>query len=272
MCIRDMLVLLAVLSLLAIFGDLPVTWPDRVRALFFASNYGPEPDWYLAHTWSLSVEEHFYLFWPVFLILLGWFRAIIFCLCASVAVTIWRIADIHCMIIPTRVGFTVWRTDANLDFLLLGALAGCLLSRETTRSRLKQLLTPAATVGLLVSGLAVLMLQAYVPHFQHPVRIFEAVVIPFILLGTILNPRQLIGRILEWGWLRWLGRLSYSLYLWQQLFFPRADARSLILGRLQDWPVNIVAALLCAVLSYHLVERPLIKIGHRLARPVTEGH
>jgi peptidoglycan/LPS O-acetylase OafA/YrhL len=86
-----------------------------------------------------------------------------------------------------------------------------------------------------------------------------------------LNPDQILGRILEWNWLRWIGRLSYSLYLWQQLFLVPYNNRVSSLGRLQDWPFNLLAALICAVASYYLVERFFIKLGHKLARPVSEG-
>lgn len=266
-----LLALLVILSLLALMDKVSATGLDRIRALFFASNYGPEPGWYLAHTWSLSVEEHFYLFWPVILIILGWFRALIFCASAALLVTIWRMVDIHFLIVPPEIGFTAWRTDTNLDFILLGAAAGCLLSVESTRTWLKQWLTPIKVFSLVAGGVIALLTQAYVSHIQHPLRMFEALIIPAILAGTILNPGLMGIRILEWSWLRWLGRLSYSLYLWQQLFFPRAGAESSALGRFQDWPFNLVAALACAMASFYLIERPLIKIGHRLARPVTEG-
>ena len=42
---------------------------------------------------------------------------------------------------------------------------------------------------------------------------------PLILLGTVLRPGSYAGRFLELGPLRWVGKISYSLYLWQQLFF-----------------------------------------------------
>ena len=66
--------------------------------------------------------------------------------------------------------------------------------------------------------------------------------------------------------MRWIGRISYSLYLWQQLFLVHAKIpRPLPLGRLQDWPLNIVAVFVCASASYYLLERPLVAFGHSLS-------
>jgi peptidoglycan/LPS O-acetylase OafA/YrhL len=64
--------------------------------------------------------------------------------------------------------------------------------------------------------------------------------------------------------MRWIGRLSYSLYLWEFFFvyYPGVDHT---LGVWQTFPVNLIAAVACATASYYLVERPLVRVGHRLA-------
>ena len=63
---------------------------------------------------------------------------------------------------------------------------------------------------------------------------------------------------------RWIGRLSYSLYLWE-FFFVYYPGVPTTLGVWQTFPVNVIAAVACATASYYLVERPLIGVGHRLA-------
>ena len=64
--------------------------------------------------------------------------------------------------------------------------------------------------------------------------------------------------------MRWIGRISYSLYIWQQLFLGTIR-RPLPLGILQEFPLNIVAVFVCAATSYYLLERPLVRIGHSLS-------
>lgn len=266
------LALVAVLSILSACFHLAVPWGDRVRALCFASNYGPPLDWFLAHTWSLSVEEHFYLLWPLILTWLGCIRSAQFALVVSAAVTVWRVADMHYSLVPVYVGYSSWRTDTTVDYLLLGAAMGCLAGKPETQRTLKSLLAPPVTLLVVSAFIVVIGLRMEFPHAQYFLRVGEAVLIPVFLAGTVIFPRQILGRVLEWSWLRWIGRLSYGLYIWQQLFLVPDPERNLSFGFLQDWPLNLVAVLVCAVLSYYLLERPLIKLGHRLARPVSEGH
>ena len=256
------------ICILAAFFGLPVSITDRLRALLFASNYGPLPSWYLAHTWSLSVEEHFYIFWPLVLISLGSKRGLYFALLLSVIVTVWRMVDIHWKLVPDFIGTSPWRTDTNVDYLLLGAAVACFISQNKNLEKIKKYLTPTLTIILTVCGAIAVFAREFNSHYQHPVRILIALIIPFLILGTIVNPEMWISKILECSVLRWIGKLSFSLYLWQQLFLtPNAD-RFLALGHLQIWPWNIIAAFLCAIISYYVIEKPFIKIGHSIASSI----
>jgi peptidoglycan/LPS O-acetylase OafA/YrhL len=80
----------------------------------------------------------------------------------------------------------------------------------------------------------------------------------------VLRPRSVLGRVLENPMMRWIGRLSYSLYLWE-FFFVYYPGVPITLGVWQTFPVNLIAAVVCAAASYYLVERPLVRLGHRLA-------
>jgi len=91
-----------------------------------------------------------------------------------------------------------------------------------------------------------------------------------MVLSTVLNPRGRLARLLESRLFSFMGRISYSLYLWQQLFFiHRPESSSLRF--LQAAPWNIIVLLTCAILSYYVVEKPMMRIGHRLAPPITAG-
>jgi peptidoglycan/LPS O-acetylase OafA/YrhL len=85
----------------------------------------------------------------------------------------------------------------------------------------------------------------------------------------VYGPVTYITVILESTVLKWIGRLSYSLYLWQQLFsVPEIASKFSILQRP---PLSIAMIFLCAWLSYRFIERPFIRWGHHLAPPLTEG-
>jgi peptidoglycan/LPS O-acetylase OafA/YrhL len=98
----------------------------------------------------------------------------------------------------------------------------------------------------------------------------EAVVLSLLLASTLLHPGGPIGRLLESSIPRQIGRLSYSLYLWQQVCLPPLSN----VGTVYAWqrlPLNVCVAFGLAWASYHLVERPMVRLGHRLAPPVTPG-
>ena len=71
---------------------------------------------------------------------------------------------------------------------------------------------------------------------------------------------RLVGRLLEVRPLVWVGRMRYSLYLWQQPFTQPHGERSW-----QTFPVNLVGVLVLASLSYYLVEQPLLRLRDRRA-------
>jgi peptidoglycan/LPS O-acetylase OafA/YrhL len=94
----------------------------------------------------------------------------------------------------------------------------------------------------------------------------QAIVLPLLILSTVLHPNTVQGRILETKPLRWIGCISYSLYLWQQLFFGVNFAGSPPgLALLRKPPINLLALLVCATLSYYVIEKPFIRLGQKLA-------
>jgi peptidoglycan/LPS O-acetylase OafA/YrhL len=87
-----------------------------------------------------------------------------------------------------------------------------------------------------------------------------AVSMALLPAATVARPRSWAGRILEVPLLAWIGRMSYSLYIWQQLFLPPRA-----MGGWQRAPWNLAAIFACAAISYYWVERPAIAFGKRLA-------
>ena len=80
--------------------------------------------------------------------------------------------------------------------------------------------------------------------------------------GTMLHPEWRFCRVLELAPVRFVGRISYSLYLWQQLFLTPGWLPKI--GVLQQWPWNLLATFAAATASYFLIEKPCIRFG-RLA-------
>ena len=213
---------LAGICLVAWLGFIHLQSWEIPSCLLFLRNYEPtvappggpyDPyGFYTVHFWSLSLEEHFYLIWASLLALLKPRRAVKAALILAASVVLWRFVDGHYQImhrlIPAAEMGT--RTDARLDALLWGCVAALLFPR--IQSMFSHRLWSWAWIPL---SLYLVVLERYhLPLFQLQL----ALLFPCLLMSTVLFPRNALGRVLELSWVRWIGALSYSIYLWQQLF------------------------------------------------------
>jgi peptidoglycan/LPS O-acetylase OafA/YrhL len=89
----------------------------------------------------------------------------------------------------------------------------------------------------------------------------RSALLPPLILTTVLRPQGLAGRLLDMRLLRWLGKISYSLYLWQQLFLVWGAPLDVGIGALQSFPLGLACALLAAWMSFTFIERPMIIQG-----------
>ena len=263
---------LLVISILGLTGVLIVTPWEWWSSVFFFRNYLPyhliNRGWggFTIHYWSLAIEEHFYLLWPATLAIAGRVRARYIAICGSVVVAIWRWWDLQHGWFSQHVPGLLFpsRTDVRLDALLMGCLAALLLENPRWRAGFVRHFKPS----LWWSRVAVYMLIQIVSR-QHRYTLWESMLLPLIVTGTVYRPDRLVSKVLETSWIRWIGRLSYSLYLWQQLFSIQGGKYPLAL--LERFPANIAMVFLMATLSYKFLERPMIRLGHRLAPPPTPG-
>jgi peptidoglycan/LPS O-acetylase OafA/YrhL len=257
---------LLVVAILAAFHVIPLSPLDWFGALFFFRNYAMLFEylrhsplalhWYTGHFWSLSMEEHFYLVLPS--VLVG-FRQMRFWVLAGLALTValWRFVLVHLMHHEYQLNF---RTDTHVDALLIPAMiALSLYPRMRNRSAAKYI--PAWSFPILIA-MEIGLLRIRVPLYFT----LQTFVITLLILSTVLHPRTLPGSILESKPIRWIGWISYSLYLWQQLFFGVNVVGSPSgMAVLREPPINLLALLVCATCSYYLVEKPCVRLGHRLA-------
>ena len=261
------LLYLSVVAVLAAMHRIPLLPADWFAALLFFRNYAmlsaylhhsPLPlHWYTGHFWSLSMEEHFYLLLPGILVFFRKSRLwILGGLAVSVAV--WRFVLAHILHHDYQFSF---RTDTHLDALLIPAMIALMLFPIMRNQAAKRWL-PAWSFAVC------LLLEAALLAFRIPFAYtVQAIVLPLLILSTVLHPTRLPGALLEWAPIRWVGWISYSLYLWQQLFFGNNLVGSPPgMTFVRTAPFSFFALLGCALCSYYFVEKPCIRLGHKLSQ------
>jgi peptidoglycan/LPS O-acetylase OafA/YrhL len=266
------LMYLGVILLLSLAGLILVSPWDWWSSLLFFRNYLTPSlitrGWggYTVHYWSLAVEEHFYLLWPGLMVLSGRKRAAYVAGTVAIVVSLWRWWDFHHHWMDRHLPGLLFgsRTDVRLDGLLMGCLAALLLTEPKIRRWAERSLGWPTTI-LCICLYAGMEVMAH----RHNYSLCGSILLSTIVVSTVLHPTTWIGHLLETPVARWLGRLSYSLYLWQELF-TASDARYPI-SLLQKFPLNLFALVGIATLSYRYIERPMIRLGHRLAPPATPG-
>jgi len=252
---------LGALSLLMLAGVFPRMWKGTIGALLMVRNFFPRVSgtWETGHFWTLALEEHFYLFLPGFLVLCKRYRLALM-LVLVVAVAYWRNYVFEHPDLQGYCSLLYLRTDIAIDGILLGSIAALALAKPQILRAAKALLVP--WVALLYAAVVSVYFEMHHSRTEH---FGMNTVYPLVIVATMLHPASLTCRILELAPVRYIGRISYSLYLWQQMFFnpdvvpaPGSFRSHVFLC----W----CAMFACALASYYLVETPLIRRGHRIAK------
>ena len=259
---------LGVVSLTGLFlHRLPVQRSEVVSSLLFIRNFFLYPTatsngvgWFTAHLWSLSIEEQFYLLWPLFLLKLGKQNSRRQLFAALALFTFW--STIFVLVHIGRVlhiGNWHWMPHLNYTGLVVGCILRIGFSHPFANAAIRKIFLKRSTMVVIIA-------LGYVALFHKRVTPFDPLILGAALCATLVEPTGFAGRILEMPLLRWIGRLSYSLYIWQQIFLGfGVDFRPF--GIADSFPNNLAAVLMVACLSYYGMERPLLRIGQRIASP-----
>jgi peptidoglycan/LPS O-acetylase OafA/YrhL len=250
---------LAIVFLVAAAGLVQLAPHDLIHGLTYTSNYYPSRSWYLGHTWSLSVEEQFYLLWPALIVLAGPRRAIVIAAATLLAVPIIRVGSWELI---------RWSGDGighRFETVADAIAAGCVLAG--VRPWLHQSALYKRALGSpWFAAVPAIVVGANLLH-EHPVVYFGAALtvtsvgIALCLDRCVTHPTGRTGRFLNAAPMVFVGFLSYSLYLWQQIFLNRDSASAF-----STFPLNLICAVSAALASYYIVERPSLRFRRWLEK------
>jgi peptidoglycan/LPS O-acetylase OafA/YrhL len=274
------LTVLFVLSAYAWFGG-PGVVPSQLRSpalatLFYQANWqqieaghnyfaaftAPSP---VQHTWSLAIEEQYYLLWPLLLgslvfvtrrLRIRWHREALVASTVTLAVlsAVWMGFSAHLF----GANRAYLGTDTRAwELLLGGAMAllwppGRAVSQRASRNW--NVLAGVGAVGVLAGILAT---------GGPPTWVWDgglvgiAVCAGLLIVGSVRVPNNPVARFLTLGPVRWLGIISYSLYIWHWPVIVLMTPTTTGLSGLALLAARLAAMLVAACGSYYLIEHPL---------------
>jgi peptidoglycan/LPS O-acetylase OafA/YrhL len=251
--IPPLVLYLVVCLALGALGIVKFQLMNALPAFLYVCNVGVfnQCQWLGGHTWSLAFEEQFYLLFPALLLIFLLHRrpflphligAILFCLLPLVS--------------PLSYA-------GPFDFYLVYGLFGAGFLAARYQAEIAGLVQRYANLAFLVAAALVLATP-----FTLPVG-WLATIYPLSFLVTIpvmvfAAGSSFVSAPLTNGVLRHIGRISYSIYLWQELATSDLFRHGSLIGEL----LAIGAVIVWAALLFEVMEKPLIRLGRRLSEEV----
>jgi peptidoglycan/LPS O-acetylase OafA/YrhL len=230
----------------------------------------------LTHTWSLAVEEQFYLVWPLVVLAVmhlsrTFGRGVRNLLVVSVAGTIASAVEMAVLYGPkantTRLYFG---TDTHAQSILLGAVLACSLTIVEMRrgatgmapaargARLRLLLTALGLAGFAGTFALTYAMSGTTPFDYRGGFLLSAMSAAAIVVAAVCVPGGPVGRVLSLRPMVWMGTVSYGAYLWHYPVFVYLDPSRTGLSGLSLLAVRFASTFALAAASYYLIERPVM--------------
>jgi peptidoglycan/LPS O-acetylase OafA/YrhL len=232
---------------------------DLTHGLTYTSNYYLGRSWSMGHTWSLSVEEQFYLLWPAALLLSGLRRGFFIAAAVVLLSPFIRVAEWE--LFRWAGGGVGMRFETVADSIATGCLlAGTRAYLHRLAPYLRALSSPWFVM------VPVVAIAGNLTH-DHPLVFFGLgmsaanIAIALCIDWAVTHHEGRVGRVLNAAPVVFVGWISYSLYLWQQPFLNRASQ-----SPFAAFPLNIICAVTFALVSYFIVERPALRLRKTIER------
>ena len=279
------LIVACVLTLVGFFGAWHLRWTAVLAQFFYFSNYqilqaGWDGPWSgrppgTGDLWSLSVEEHFYLLFP--LLYLGLCRflpsprrqlAVLAAICA--AVLAWRLFLIYGL--HANFDRTYAASDTRIDSILFGCMLAIVgnpvLDRPLVAEKTKSLWRRSQVPLLAILGAITIYLTLRLTNWKlmgTAEYTVQGIALVPLFIAAIRYHHWGIFRLLNLRPVRFLGTLSYSMYIVEQIVIFGLHDR-LPFPRLVKGLVYLVVTLLIVIAIHYAVERPATRLRRRLSR------
>ena len=265
-------VFLSVVLILQLTTPYELSNEEWLGNLTFTRNYFGS-DWTTGHLWSLAVEQQFYLLWPFA------FRALTPIKTPRRALAWLAVPLVLCPVLWLAGSLARVQGVLGLGSFFLNAdalAAGCVLAIalwhwgdriDRFLSRRTNLLTLAAAVLALAPVWIAPLLRSYLFAFTFTFPTLQCLAMVLLIATSIRANRSLAMQWLDWRGVAFIGTISYSLYMWQQIFCTKPEVFGAKASWWNSFPLWTMAAFLAALVSYYAVERPFLALKKSKARP-----
>jgi len=238
--------------------QITVTNKNLLHAFTFTMNFEKDKCWFIGHFWSLSVEEQFYLFWPILVYL---FKKNLKSILYGLICYSW-LARIIAYKYPTLDTLSLSPFFSYSDSILIGAWGGIFFF-ENKHQRIARILKNPFS-----QFIAVILISLFVYLSGHGKlalislpfgNTIISLAILFMLIAYAVPSDNLMFRILNNKIIVHIGVLSYSIYIWQQFFFL-----GYLKGFWRIFPYNLGVIYLVSAASYYLLEKPVLNLRKKI--------
>jgi peptidoglycan/LPS O-acetylase OafA/YrhL len=261
----------ALVFVLAVLTHKQLPAGQAIASLFYVNNYYEaihgEIASPLSHSWSLGIEEQFYLLWPMAFLVLRRDRArMARALAATIAVVWVYRAALSAAGAPWY--YIHYAFDTRADHLLIGCLLAVVL-KERMCGRAIGFLTDRPGLSVVTALLLVLSMPAsrrFGTGYEQTIGFaVQPVIIAVLIVQIIAFRESALWRWTNARWMVYLGTISYSTYLYQQIV-PGPVMRSLgWLPAGAQLLVSFTIIIALASASYYVIERPFLRLKERFA-------
>lgn len=266
----------ALFAMLAFVGIYAATFADSeqahalLREIIAAGTYTYNFAWihgvedvYLGHTWSLALEEQFYLVWP--LVLMGCLRL------RGERLLLVVTAVIIVVIVTTRTtgGYSLYGlTGLRPDAILIGCVAAMLRRRSTVFGTAAR--TPALTIastGILILAVST---RGWLGQTDRLGTVCVAIAAATLTLSLVASPNSRYAHFLSIRPLTEIGKRSYGLYIWHLPIFRWVAEQDFVIPDPVSVALKYGATFAVAWLSYRYVEAPALRLKKRFRPPTRD--
>ena len=229
-----------------------------IRTTSYFANVGVESP--LLHTWSLAIEEQFYLLWPLVVSALTAVvlrrRGLLLALLSAGIVVSAGLLALRWM--PDATERAYMGTDSRVFEPLIGALGAVLVLDPRVRARIDRWGPWIAAVGAMGIAAAVMTIRSQTPWYYRGGALMLSAGTLFVVVAVWLRRAGPIGRVLRSAPFAWIGLISYGLYLWHWPIALWLGARATSgTGLVWRRILTAVLTLGAATVSFYLMERPI---------------